>query len=121
VTLRLYGPLNDFLPRESRQRDVVRDAPLPCSVKDLLDRAASRIRNRAHPDRRRPVGFEAPVPPGPHRRLSTFVRLDASALPALRPPCRRRPRSSSTDISARSPVGSAWPGSTALYENHADD
>jgi len=123
VTLRLYGTLNDFLPRESRQRDVVRDAPLPCSVKDLLESSGV-----PHPEIGLilidgvPVGFEAPVPAGARiAAYPTLVRLDASALPALRPALPSPPAFVLDGHLGTLARRLRLAGFDALYENHADD
>lgn len=123
ITLRLYGLLNDFLPRESRQQEVVRDVSLPCSVKDLVESTGV-----PHPEigliliDGTPAGFDAPVPAA--ARVAAYpplVALDASTLPALRPPLPSPPSFVLDGHLGTLARRLRLAGFDAHYESHADD
>jgi hypothetical protein len=94
VTLRVYGPLNDFLPEHRRQAPWQRVVDGHPSVKDVIERAGIRIavfprfvtfdigphtRVRARP--LEPIRFLADVHLGKRRSVITVPRA-AGAMPA---------------------------------------
>jgi uncharacterized protein len=87
VTIRVYGPLNDFLPPGERQRDLACAFEGRASVKDVIERFGV-----PHPEielvlvNGTSVGFERPAEDGD--RVAAFPRfttLDVAELTAVRP------------------------------------
>lgn len=88
VEIRVYAPLNDFLPPQRRQVSFGRRIRVPTSVKDLLEGVGI-----PHPEiaavliDEAPVGFDALVDrPCRVAAYPSFFHLDVPELPELRPP-----------------------------------
>ena len=87
MTVRVYGPLNDFLPPSLRQRAWVRRADDHSSVKDLLESVGV-----PHPEidlllvNDEPVGFDYLIRAGDRiAALPRFVGIDIAAVTRVRP------------------------------------
>jgi uncharacterized protein len=86
ITIRVYGPLNDFLPPARRQRDQACAFEGRASVKDVIERLGV-----PHPEidlvlvNGIPVGFEQPIRDGDRiAAFPPFADLDVSGVTAVR-------------------------------------
>lgn len=94
ATVRFYAELNDFLPTQQRQRDLVCRFDVPPSVKDLVESFGV-----PHTEvdlvlvDGEPAGWSARVPPGARLAVyPVFEALDIGPVTRLRPQPLRTPR-----------------------------
>lgn len=123
ITLRAYGPLNDFVVSELRQRSFEREVTLPASVKDVVEGAGI-----PHPEigalmvNGEPRDFSALVADGDRIAVYPFLAaLDDPTLPVLRDPLPSPPRFLLDTHLGKLARRLRLAGFDTLYANAADD
>lgn len=123
VTIRAYGPLNDFLVPGFRQCSFAREVALPASVKDVVEGAGI-----PHPEigvvavNGEPRDFSAIVAPGDRVAVYPWLAsLEASGLPALRARLPCPPRFQLDTHLGKLARRLRLAGFDSLYDNAADD